>query len=50
MKNNMISVRVTDKLYERVQKEIDKKNISVSALICMAVSEYFEKQEKEEKK
>lgn len=49
-KSKSLHFRTTEKLYEKIQTEIDKTGISVSSLLCMAVSEYFEKQEKEEKK
>lgn len=43
MKNNRISFRLSDEKYSQVKKLAEKTGASISSIVCLAVSEYFER-------
>lgn len=43
MNDRALNIKMPSELYERLQKEAEKKNISLASLVRMICSEYFEK-------
>lgn len=43
MNDKALNIKMPSELYERLQDEAKKKNISLAALVRMICSEYFEK-------
>ena len=43
MNDKTLNIKISSKLYEKLKKEAEKKNISLASLVRMICSEYFEK-------
>lgn len=46
MNDKALNIKMSSELYEQLQNEAKKKNISLAALVRMICSEYFEKNAK----
>ena len=43
MNDRALNIKISSELYEKLQKEATRKNISLAALVRMICSEYFDK-------
>ncbi len=43
MKNNSITFRLSDEKYKKIKKLANSSGASISSIVCLAVTEYFEK-------
>lgn len=43
MNDRALNIKMPSELYEKLQKEAERKNISLAALVRLICSEYFEK-------
>ena len=43
MNDRALNIKMPSELYEKLQKEAERKNISLAALVRMICSEYFDK-------
>lgn len=43
MKNNSITFRLSDEKYKKIKNLANRSGASISSIVCLAVSEYFEK-------
>lgn len=50
MKNEQLQIRITEELKEKIRKEAERKGLTTSAFLRVLVIEYFNKEDKNEKK
>ena len=43
MKNNSITFRLSDEKYKKIKNLANSSGASISSIVCLAVTEYFEK-------